>query len=69
MSTQKHIFSFFYLIVPVCFFIANIIVGLIQKHSFSEIYNNGLGMIAFYYFLISLIFFLRWNYFIKNLEK
>ena len=50
------------LIIPVCFFIAVIIVGLIRKHSFISIYNDSLGIVALYYLLVSLFIYIRWDY-------
>lgn len=38
---KKQGFLLCYLIIPVCFFIAVIIVGLIRKHSFISIYNDS----------------------------
>lgn len=35
-----------YLIIPVCFFVAVIVVGLLRSHSLIEIYNDGLGITA-----------------------
>lgn len=66
MREKKHIFSFFYLVVPVCFFIASIIVGMIRGFSLVQVYDNGLGMVALYYFIISLIISFRWNYYLKS---
>ena len=59
---KKQGFLLCYLIIPVCFFIAVIIVGLIIKHSFISIYNDSLGIVALYYLLVSLFIYIRWDY-------
>ena len=59
---KKQGFLLCYLIIPVCFFIAGIIVGLIRKHSFISIYNDSLGIVALYYLLVSLFIYIRWDY-------
>ncbi len=52
-----------YLIIPVCFLVAVIAVGLIRKHSLIEIYNDGLGITALYYLFVSLFIYIRWEHF------
>lgn len=59
---KKHRFLLEYIIIPVCFFIAVIVVGLIRRHSLIEIYNDGLGITALYYFLLSLFIYIRWEH-------
>lgn len=59
---KKHRFLLEYLIIPVCFFIAVIVVGLIRRHSLIEIYNDGLGITALYYLLLSLFIYIRWEH-------
>lgn len=59
---KKRKFLFEYLIIPVCFFAAVIVVGLIRKHSLIEIYNDGLGITSLYYFLLSLFIYIRWEH-------
>lgn len=59
---KKHRFLLEYIIIPACFFIAVIVVGLIRRHSLIEIYNDGLGITALYYFLLSLFIYIRWEY-------
>lgn len=59
---KRHRFLLSYLIIPVCFFSAVIVVGLIRKHSLIEIYNDGLGITALYYLLLSLFIYIRWEH-------
>lgn len=60
---KKHRFLLGYVIIPVCFLVAAIVVGLIRKHSLIEIYNDGLGITALYYLLLSLFIYIRWEHF------
>lgn len=60
---KKHGFLLCYLIIPVCFLFSIIVVGLLRKHSLVEIYNDGLGIAALYYILLSLFIYIRWDYF------
>ena len=60
---KKHGFLLCYLIIPVCFLFSIIVVGLLRKHSLVEIYNDGLGIAALYYLLLSLFIYIRWDYF------
>lgn len=60
---KKHGFLLCYLIIPVCFLFLIIVVGLLRKHSLVEIYNDGLGIAALYYILLSLFIYIRWDYF------
>lgn len=60
---KRHWFLLGYLIIPVCFFAAVIVVGLLRSHSLIEIYNDGLGITALYYLLLSLFVYIRWQYF------
>lgn len=60
---KKHRFLLGYVIIPVCFLVAAIVVGLIRKHSLIEIYNDGLGITALYYLLLSLLIYIRWEHF------
>ena len=41
---KRHGFLVTYLIIPICFLVAVIVVGLIRRHSLIEIYNDGLGL-------------------------
>ncbi|MEE0451068.1 ABC transporter [Peptacetobacter sp.] len=59
---KKHKFLLEYLIIPVCFLVAVIVVGLIRKHSLIEIYNDGLGITSLYYLLLSLFIYIRWEH-------
>ena len=61
-TEKKQSFALLYLVIPVCFFVANIMVGLIREHSLEEIFHDGLGIIACYYFLVSLFVFIRWKH-------
>lgn len=63
---KKHGFLLCYLIVPVCFVLLITVAGLIRKHSLIEIYNDGLGITALYYFLLSLFIYIRWGHFLTN---
>ena len=60
---KKHGFLVIYLIIPICFLVAVIVVGLIRRHSLIEIYNDGLGLTALYYLFASLFIYIRWEYF------
>lgn len=60
---KRHRFLLGYVIIPVCFLVAVIVVGLIRKHSLIEIYNDGLGIAALYYLLLSLFIYIRWEHF------
>lgn len=59
---KKHRFLLEYLIIPVCILVAVIVVGLIRKHSLIEMYTDGLGITAVYYFLLSLFIYIRWEH-------
>ena len=59
---KKHKFLLEYLIIPVCFLVAVIVVGLIRKHSLIKIYNDGLGITSLYYLLLSLFIYIRWEH-------
>ncbi len=60
---KRHRFLLGYLTIPVCFLVSVIVVGLIRKHSLVDIYNDGLGIAALYYFLLSLSVYIRWQHF------
>ena len=59
---KRHRFLLGYLTIPVCFLVAVIVVGLIRKHSLIEMYTDGLGITAVYYFLLSLFIYIRWEH-------
>ena len=42
---KRHWLLLGYLIIPVCFFVAVIAVGLLRSHSLIEIYNDELGIL------------------------
>ncbi len=60
---KKHGFLLCYLIIPVCFLLLIPVTGLIRQHSLIEIYNDGLGITALYYLLLSVFIYIRWNRF------
>mgnify|MGYP003377344381 FL=1 len=61
-KNKKQVFALLYLVIPACLFGAGIVLGVIREYSLEQIYHNGLGISACYYFLISLFIFIRWKY-------
>lgn len=63
---KKHGFLLCYLIIPVCFLLLITVTGLIRQHSLIEIYNDGLGITALYYLLLSMFIYIRWGHFLNK---
>ena len=61
-KNKKQVFALLYLVIPACLFGAGIVLGVIREYSLEQIYHDGLGISACYYFLISLFIFIRWKY-------
>ena len=63
MKNKNKLFAMLYLVIPSCLLGAGIVFRIDKgRYSLEQIYHDGLGISACYYFLISLFIFIRWKH-------